>query len=191
DPHTPTIRYHHDDCPRELVCDFVAGCDGAHGVCRQSIPAGTLTEYRRNYPFGWFGILANAPPSSKELIYALHDRGFALVSTRSPSVQRLYFQCSTTDRVEDWPDDRIWPELRVRVAAADGWRLADGPIMPKSILTLRSYVVVPMQYGRLFLAGDAAHIVPPTGAKGLNLAVADVRILARALTTFYRSARTD
>jgi p-hydroxybenzoate 3-monooxygenase len=189
--HTPTIRYRHDDCTRELICDFVAGCDGSHGVCRSSIPVGALTEYRRTYPFGWFGILANAPPSSKELIYALHDRGFALVSTRSPSVQRLYFQCRTWDRVEDWSDDRVWAELRARLATTDGWRPAEGPITQKSIVALRSFVVFPMQYGRLFLAGDAAHIVPPTGAKGLNLAVADVRILARALTAYYRSGRTD
>jgi p-hydroxybenzoate 3-monooxygenase len=189
--HAPTIRYRHDECPRELVCDFVAGCDGAHGVCRPSVPVGELTEYRRTYPFGWFGILASAPPSSKELIYALHERGFALVSTRSPSVQRLYFQCSNSDRVEDWPDDRIWAELRARLATADGWRPAEGPITQKCVVALRSYVVVPMRYGRLFLAGDAAHIVPPTGAKGLNLAVADVRVLARALTAYYRSGRTD
>jgi p-hydroxybenzoate 3-monooxygenase len=187
----PTICYRQNDRAEELVCDFVAGCDGSHGVCRPSIPAGTLTEYCRTYPFGWFGILANAPPSSKELIYALHDRGFALVSTRSPSIQRLYFQCGTTDRVEDWPDDRIWAELRARLATADGWRPAEGPITQKCIVALRSYVVVPMRYGRLFLAGDAAHIVPPTGAKGLNLAVADVRVLARALAAYYRPGRTD
>jgi p-hydroxybenzoate 3-monooxygenase len=187
----PTVSYRRDDRPEGLVCDFVAGCDGSHGVCRPSIPAGVLTEYRRSYPFGWFGLLASAPPSSKELIYALHDRGFALVSTRSPSVQRLYFQCGTSDRVEDWPDGRIWAELRARLATADGWRPAEGPITQKAIVALRSCVVHPMQYGRLFLAGDAAHIVPPTGAKGLNLAVADVRILARAFTAYYRSGRTD
>jgi p-hydroxybenzoate 3-monooxygenase len=187
----PTISYRQEDRGEELVCDFVAGCDGSHGVCRPSIPTGTLTEYRRTYPFGWFGILANAPPSSKELIYAQHERGFALVSTRSPSVQRLYFQCGTSDRVEDWPDDRVWAELRARLATADGWQPAEGPITQKSIVALRSSVVFPMQYGRLFLAGDAAHIVPPTGAKGLNLAVADVRVLARALTAYYRSGRTD
>jgi p-hydroxybenzoate 3-monooxygenase len=189
--HVPTIRYRHDDGAEELVCDFVAGCDGAHGVCRPFIPAGALTEYGRTYPFGWFGILANAPPSSKELIYALHDRGFALVSTRSPSLQRMYFQCSTSDRVEDWPDDRVWGELRARLATADGWRPAEGPITQKCIVAMRSYAVEPMQYGRLFLAGDAAHIVPPTGAKGLNLAVADVRILAQGLTAYYRSGQTD
>jgi p-hydroxybenzoate 3-monooxygenase len=189
--HSPTLRYHHHDGTRELVCDFVAGCDGSHGVCRSSVPAGVLTEYCRTYPFGWFGILASAPPSSKELIYALHERGFALVSTRSPSVQRLYFQCSAADRVEDWPDDRIWAELRLRLATEDGWRLAEGPITQKGIIALRSFAVAPMRYGRLFLAGDASHIVPPTGAKGLNLAVADVRVLARALTAYYHHGRTD
>src|SRR5262245_20401408 len=187
----PTVCYRQNDRTEELACDFVAGCDGSHGVCRPSIPAGALTEYGRTYPFGWFGILANAPPSSKELTYALHDRGFALVSTRSPSIQRLYFQCGASDRVEDWPDDRIWAELRARLATADGWRPAEGPITQKGIVALRSYVVEPIQYGRLFLAGDAAHIVPPTGAKGLNLAAADVRVLARALTAYYRSGRTD
>jgi p-hydroxybenzoate 3-monooxygenase len=189
--HAPTIRYRHDDSTEELVCDFVVGCDGSHGVCRPSIPAGALTEYSRTYPFGWFGILADAPPSSQELIYALRDRGFALVSTRRPSLQRMYFQCSTSDRVEDWPDDRIWAELRARLATTNGWRLAEGSITQKCIVPMRSFVVEPMQYGRLFLAGDAAHVVPPTGAKGLNLAVADVRILARAIIAFYRSGRTD
>jgi p-hydroxybenzoate 3-monooxygenase len=187
----PAIRYRHDDHTRELACDFVAGCDGSHGVCRPSVPAGALTEYGRTYPFGWFGILANAPPSSKELIYALHERGFALVSTRSPTLQRMYFQCGTADRVEDWPDDRIWAELRARLATADGWHLDEGPITQKCIVPMRSHVVEPMRYGRLFLAGDAAHIVPPTGAKGLNQAVADVRVLARALAAHYRTGRPD
>jgi p-hydroxybenzoate 3-monooxygenase len=177
----PIVCYRQNDRANELLCDFVAGCDGSHGVCRPSILAGALTEFTRSYPFCWFGILANAPASSEELIYCLHDRGFALVSTRSPSIQRLYFQCDTSERAEDWPDDRIWAELRARLATADGWPLAEGPITQKCIVPMRSYVVEPMQYGRLFLAGDAAHIVPPTGAKGLNLAVADVRILARAM----------
>jgi p-hydroxybenzoate 3-monooxygenase len=189
--HTPTIGYYHDDCSRELVCDFVAGCDGSHGVCQPSTPAGVLTEFGRTYPFGWFGILAEARPSAKELVYCLHDRGFALVSTRSPCLQRLYFQCAATDHVANWPDDRIWAELRARLATADGWALTDGPILQKGIIAMRSCVVEPMQFGRLFLAGDAAHIVPPTGAKGLNLAAADVRVLARALAAYYKSGRAD
>jgi p-hydroxybenzoate 3-monooxygenase len=188
---TPTITFRRQDRTEELICDFVAGCDGSHGTCRSFIPTGVLTEYHRSYPCGWFGILANAPPSTKELTYTLHDRGFALVSTRSPTVQRLYFQCHSSDRIEDWPDDRIWLELRTRLATADGWQLIEGPITQKSVVALRCHAVVPMQFGRLFLAGDAAHIVPPTGAKGMNQAVADVRLLARAITAYYRSGRTD
>lgn len=191
DTSSPSIRYRHDGRIETLACDFVAGCDGSHGVCRSSVPPGVLTEYGRTYPFGWFGILTNASPSSKELIYALHDLGFALVSTRSPSVQRMYFQCDPSDSVENWSEDRIWAELRTRLATADGWRPVEGPIFQKGIVALRSYVVEPMRYGRLFLAGDATHIVPPTGAKGLNLAAADVRVLARAVTAYYQSGRTD
>jgi p-hydroxybenzoate 3-monooxygenase len=191
DTRRPTIHYRADGAARELACDFVAGCDGSHGVCRPSLPAGALTAYERTYPFGWFGILAEAPPSSKELIYAHHDRGFALVSTRSPCLQRLYFQCEPKDDIANWPDDRIWGELRARLATADGWTLTEGPIVHKGIIAMRSCVVEPMQYGRFFLAGDAAHIVPPTGAKGLNLAAADVHVLARALSAFYATGRTD
>jgi p-hydroxybenzoate 3-monooxygenase len=183
----PKVRYAKDDAPQELLCDYIAGCDGFHGVCRPSMPEAMRTEYMRSYPFGWFGILTEAPPSSHELIYALHDRGFALVSTRSPTIQRLYFQCDPHDRVEAWPDDRIWRELRLRLETLDGWVPREGPVIQKGIIAMRSFVCEPMQHGRLFLAGDAAHIVPPTGAKGLNLAVADVRVLARALVERYRS----
>jgi p-hydroxybenzoate 3-monooxygenase len=147
-------------------------------------------EFVRTYPFGWFGILAEAPPSSDELIYAYHDRGFVLISTRSPQIQRLYFQCDPNDHVDHWPDDRIWQEFHARLTMADGWKVTEGRIFQKGIVAMRSFVAEPMQYGRLFLAGDAAHIVPPTGAKGLNLAAADVRVLARAIGEFYRSGGT-
>jgi p-hydroxybenzoate 3-monooxygenase len=177
----PSLRYEIDGQPHQLACDYVAGCDGFHGVSRHTLPEATRTEYIRSYPFGWFGILTEAPPSSHELIYALHDRGFALVSTRSPTLQRMYFQCDPHDRVEAWNDDRIWSELRARLETLDGWKPKEGPITQKGIIAMRSFVCEPMQHGRLFLAGDAAHIVPPTGAKGLNLAVADVRVLAAAL----------
>jgi p-hydroxybenzoate 3-monooxygenase len=183
----PTIRYEHDGQPQEVGCDFIAGCDGFHGVCRVSMPEAMRTEYLRSYPFGWFGILTQAPPSSQELIYALHERGFALVSTRSPTLQRLYFQCDPHDRIEAWSEDRIWTELRLRLETLDGWQPKEGPVIQKGIIAMRSFVCEPMQHGRLFLAGDAAHIVPPTGAKGLNLAVADVRLLARALAARYRT----
>src|SRR5262249_14952607 len=148
-------------------------------------------DYAHAYPFGWFGILVESPRSCEELIYARHERGFALVSTRSPSLQRLYFQCDPKGRVQDWPDDRIWAELHARLADSEGWCLAEGRITHKSITPMRSLVVEPMQYGRLFLAGDAAHVVPPTGAKGLNLAAADVRLLSRALAAFFGGGRTD
>jgi len=176
---------------REIECDFIAGCDGFHGVCRPSIPESERTEYARVYPFGWFGILVEAPPSSAELIYAHHARGFALVSTRSPDIQRLYFQCDPHDSVDRWSDDRIWSEFRARLATVDGWAPREGRILQKNIVGMRSFVCEPMQHGRLFLAGDAAHIVPPTGAKGLNLAVADVWVLSRALAAFYREGRRD
>jgi len=155
-------------------------------MSRHSIPAGVLTRHERIYPFGWFGILVEAPPSSDELIYAAHDRGFALVSTRSPALQRMYLQCDPNDSVADWSDDRIWAEMRKRLETKDGWLPKEGPITQKVIVGMRSVVVEPMRHGRLFLAGDAAHVVPPTGAKGLNLAAADVRVLARALDAFYR-----
>jgi len=184
----PKIRFAQSGRSHELACDFIAGCDGYHGISRPSIPAGVLTTYERNYPFGWLGILAQAPPSSTELIYALHDQGFALLSMRSPEISRLYVQCSADDDISNWSDDRIWHELHTRLAS-DDWMLTEGPIIQKGITGMRSFVVEPMQYGRLFLTGDAAHIVPPTGAKGLNLAVADVRVLARALAHFYASGQ--
>jgi p-hydroxybenzoate 3-monooxygenase len=186
----PKIRYTHGGESAEIDCDFIAGCDGSHGICRPSVPSGALAVYDRVYPFGWLGILAEAPPSSEELIYAYHDRGFALHSMRSPHVTRLYLQCAPAENLDEWPDDRIWKELQTRLAGGKDWRLNEGPILQKGVTGMRSYVVEPMQYGRLFLAGDAAHIVPPTGAKGLNLAVADVRVLARALKRFYATAST-
>jgi p-hydroxybenzoate 3-monooxygenase len=176
---------------KALACDIVAGCDGSYGIGRRHIPEGEVrTDYFRSYPAGWFGILAKAPPSSEELIYAHHERGFALVSTRSPSVQRLYFQCEPDDQVERWSDERIWAELQARVSG-DGFRLQEGPIFQKNIVPLRSFVCEPMQHGRLFLAGDAAHAVPPTGAKGLNLAAADVHVLARAVGAWYATGSAD
>jgi p-hydroxybenzoate 3-monooxygenase len=187
DTREPKIRFHHDGELVELACDFIAGCDGFHGITRPSIPSRMRQEFTRVYPFGWFGILVEAPPSTDELIYAGHERGFALVSTRSPQIQRLYLQCDPNDDAKNWPDSRIWEELHARLETVEGWRLAEGRIFQKGIIAMRSFVVEPMRYGRLFLAGDAAHIVPPTGAKGLNLAVADVRLLSKALAAFYAS----
>jgi p-hydroxybenzoate 3-monooxygenase len=186
----PKIRYRKDGSDHELVCDFIAGCDGFHGICRPSIPAGVLTEYEREYPFGWLGILADAPPSSKELIYAYHDRGFALHSMRTPQIGRLYLQCYPDEDIDAWSDERIWQELQTRLGS-EGWKLTEGPVLQKGVTGMRSYVVEPMQYGRLFLAGDSAHIVPPTGAKGLNLAVADVQVLARALARYYATGSSS
>ena len=191
DTDSPKIRFLQDGQQEEISCDYVAGCDGSLGVCRTGIPENLRTQYTRTYPFGWFGILVQGPPSTDELIYTLHDRGFALVSTRSPEVQRLYFQCDPQDDVEVWPDERIWDELSTRLATHDGWELAGGSIFQKDIVQMRSFVCEPMQHGRLFLAGDAAHIVPPTGAKGMNLAVADIRVLAHALTEFYGSGNKE
>jgi p-hydroxybenzoate 3-monooxygenase len=187
DTREPKVRFHHDGKLVELECDFIAGCDGFHGITRPSIPSRARREFTRVYPFGWFGILVEAPPSTDELIYAHHDRGFALVSTRSPEIQRLYLQCDPDDELKNWPDSRIWDELHARLETTEGWKLAEGRIFQKGIIAMRSFVVEPMRYGRLFLAGDAAHIVPPTGAKGLNLAAADVRVLSRALAAFYKS----
>jgi p-hydroxybenzoate 3-monooxygenase len=175
----------------ELAADFVVGCDGTQGVSRGCIPANVRKRYDRVYPFGWLGILCKAPPSSHELIYALHERGFSLVSTRSPELQRMYLQCDPQEKIESWSDDRIWAELRARLATHDGWAPKEGEIISKVIVGMRSFVSQPMQHGRLFLAGDSAHVVPPTGAKGLNLAAADVRVLARALAEFYLNNRTD
>jgi p-hydroxybenzoate 3-monooxygenase len=188
----PKLRFHDQDgALRQIDCDYIAGCDGFHGVSRPSIPSRARREFSRVYPFGWFGILVEAPPATDELIYAYHERGFALVSTRSPQIQRLYLQCNPNDETAQWPDARIWEELHARLAGADGWRLTEGRIFQKGVIAMRSFVVEPMQHGRLFLAGDAAHIVPPTGAKGLNLAVADVRLLAHALGEFYTNGRGE
>jgi p-hydroxybenzoate 3-monooxygenase len=187
----PSVRYTHQGEPALLQADFVIGCDGFHGISRPCIPENPRQDFQRNYPFGWFGILVEAPPSSDELIYAQHQRGFALVSTRSPTVQRLYFQCDPKDDVNNWSDDRIWSELNTRLACEDGWALKEGKIFQKNIIGMRSFVSTPMQYGRLFLAGDAAHIVPPTGAKGLNLAVSDVRLLAHGFEQFYKKGQQD
>ena len=187
----PTIRFRANGEPNELTCDFIAGCDGFHGICRPSVPAGVLTMFDRVYPFGWLGILADVEPSCDELIYSYHERGFALLSMRSPQVSRLYLQCSPEEDLNKWPDEEIWKELTRRLATDDGWKLKEGPITQKGVTGMRSFVVEPMQCGKLFLAGDAAHIVPPTGAKGLNLAVADVRVLARAFDEFYKSGKRD
>ena len=183
----PKIRFHDGGKVEELHCDFIAGCDGFHGITRPSIPSRMRREFTRVYPFGWFGILVEAPPSTDELIYAMHERGFALVSTRSPQIQRLYLQCDPNDELRNWPDSRIWDELHARLETGEGWKLAEGRIFQKGIIAMRSFVVEPMRYGRLFLAGDAAHIVPPTGAKGLNLAAADVRVLSKALASYYKT----
>jgi p-hydroxybenzoate 3-monooxygenase len=187
----PMIRYEQDEATHEIRCDFIAGCDGFHGICRPAIPEGVLTTCEKVYPFAWLGILARTPPASDELIYANHERGFALLSMRSPEVSRLYLQVHPDENIDAWPDDRIWAELQARLKDESDWRLTEGPVLQKGITPMRSFVVEPMQYGRLFLAGDAAHIVPPTGAKGMNLAVTDVRVLARALDAFYASGRSD
>jgi p-hydroxybenzoate 3-monooxygenase len=181
----PVIRFRHGGVEHELRCDFIAGCDGFHGISRDSLPDGALTFHRREFPFAWFGVLAEAPPASDELIYCYSERGFALHSMRSPTLSRLYFQCEPAEDPDRWSDEEIWRELGARLARDDGWALNEGPILEKGVTPMRSFVAEPMQYGRLFLAGDAVHIVPPTGAKGLNLAVADVRLLAEALVRFY------
>jgi p-hydroxybenzoate 3-monooxygenase len=188
---TPLIRFRHDGADHELRCDFIAGCDGFHGICRPSIPEGSLTAYERIYPFGWLGILAEAAPSSTELVYTCHERGFALFSMRSPTITRLYLQVPPDESIDNWPDDAIWNEMLARMTTRDGWQPSVGRIVQKSVTPMRSFVAAPMRHGRLFLAGDAAHIVPPTGAKGLNLAASDVLVLARALKAFYQDHRTD
>jgi p-hydroxybenzoate 3-monooxygenase len=186
----PTVSYVHGGSEHRLHCHAVAGCDGFHGLCRPSIPAGARTEYAREHPFAWLGVLAAVAPSTEEVIYSRHERGFALHSMRSPRVSRLYLQVDPAENLDAWPDDRIWAELQTRLAA-EGWTLREGPLIERSIAPLRSFVVEPMQHGRLFLAGDSAHIVPPTGAKGMNLAIADVRILARALVALCRHGGTE
>ena len=191
DPEAGEIRFRDAAPEDELVCDYVVGADGFFGPSRRFVPEGVRREHSRAYPFGWFGILVEGPPATEELIYCLHERGFALVSTRSPEIQRLYFQCDPNDSVDNWSDGRIWSEMHARLDTEYGWTLTEGRIFQKSIVQMRSFVCEPMRHGRLFLAGDAAHIVPPTGAKGMNLAVADVRVLSEALSEFYASGRTD
>jgi p-hydroxybenzoate 3-monooxygenase len=186
----PAVRFHHDGSEHELRCDVIAGCDGFHGISRPTIPDGELRIYEREYPFAWLGILAEVAPSSEELIYCHHERGFALHSMRSPKLTRLYLQCAPDDEIEAWPDERIWEELRTRLSTDGGWELSEGPIVEKGITPMRSFVAEPLRFGRLFLAGDAAHIVPPTGAKGLNLAAADVRVLSEALGNWYANGDT-
>jgi len=187
----PRIRFRHDDGDVEMQCDVIAGCDGFHGICRPSVPVGVLSSFERSYPFAWLGILAEAAPSHEELIYAYHERGFALFSMRSPSITRLYLQVAPDEDIGQWSDDRIWQELHTRLETDDGWKLNEGRVLEKGVTGMRSYVTEPMQHGRLFLAGDSAHIVPPTGAKGMNLAVADVHVLSRALAAFFKSRRED
>lgn len=186
DAERPSVRFSHDGGDHVLECDVIAGCDGFHGICRPSIPSGVLSEFSREYPFGWLGILARVAPSNDELVYAHHERGFALLSLRSPELSRLYVQCPPDEDVTEWPDERIWEELQLRLGLT-GWTLGEGPVLDKGVTGMRSYVCEPMRFGRLFLAGDAAHIVTPTGAKGLNLALHDVRVLADALVDWYRS----
>ena len=187
----PLIRYRRNGVSEELTCDFIAGCDGFHGISRPTLfaahPAGAFTAFERVYPFGWLGILAEAAPASEELVYTWTERGFSLFSMRSPKITRLYLQCKPDEDIAEWSDDRIWSELNTRLTTRDGWKPNMGPILQKGVTGMRSFVVEPMQSGRLFLAGDAAHIVPPTGAKGLNLAAADVFVLSQALAEFYKS----
>lgn len=188
----PFVRYGGYSGELQTVqADFIVGCDGTHGVSRASIAPRALQTVEHRYPYGWLGMLCKAPPSSDELIYALGNDGFALVSTRSLQVQRMYLQCDPRDQPEDWSDDRIWSTLRARLATRDGWQPKEGVIFDKTVIGMRSSVTEPMRHGRLFLAGDAAHVVPPTGAKGLNLAMSDVRLLSRALIRFYRQHRED
>jgi p-hydroxybenzoate 3-monooxygenase len=186
----PRVCYRHDGAVHDIACDIIAGCDGFHGVCRPSIPAGRLRVFAREYPFGWLGVLAEAPPSTEENVYVSHERGFALLAMRSSTLSRLYLQCGPDEDLAAWSDDRIWAELQTR-AGRDGFALAEGRILQRGVTPMRSFVTEPMQCGRLYLAGDAAHIVPPTGAKGLNLAAADVVVLMRAIVAFYRHGTSD
>jgi len=186
----PHVRYLQGNAVQQIDCDIIAGCDGFHGVCRASVPVDMLRVFEREYPFGWLGILAETPPSTEENVYVSHERGFALLAMRSPTLSRLYLQCAPDEDLAQWSDDRIWSELQMR-AARDGFHLAEGPILQRGITPMRSFVIEPMQCGRLYLAGDAAHIVPPTGAKGLNLAAADVAVLTQAIVEFYRQGSSD
>lgn len=189
-PH-PTVRCTHAGRILEISCDFIAGCDGYHGICRKSVPSDAVQTFERLYPFGWLGVLADVPPASHELFYSNHARGFALCSMRSSSRSRYYVQCGLEDKLEDWSDGRFWDELRARLPEGVAERVVTGPSIEKSIAPLRSFVIEPMRFGQLFLVGDAAHIVPPTGAKGLNLAAADVRVLYQALVEHYRTGKTE
>ncbi|GIK78940.1 MAG: 4-hydroxybenzoate 3-monooxygenase [Pseudorhodoplanes sp.] len=186
---SPKIRFRENGETQEIACDFIAGCDGFHGISRPSFPAGTLQGFDRVYPFGWLGILSESPPPEKELIYAYHEKGFALYSMRGPNLSRLYIQCAPDENIDEWPDARIWEQLHLRLGGVR--KLVEGKIVQKGVTPMRSYVTEPMQCGRLFIAGDAAHIVPPTGAKGMNLAMADVRVLGRALESFYTSRNPE
>jgi p-hydroxybenzoate 3-monooxygenase len=189
DSSRPVIRFSHGGTSETLTCDFIAGCDGFHGISRPSIPESMMTFYERVYPFGWLGILAEAAPSSEELVYTYHERGFALFSMRSPKITRLYFQVPPDEDINRWSDDEIWDEMLKRMKTADGWKPNVGPILQKGVTPMRSFVAAPMRYNRIFLAGDSAHIVPPTGAKGLNLAASDVLVLARGIKEFYELGR--
>jgi p-hydroxybenzoate 3-monooxygenase len=189
-PH-PTVRYRRAGRTLKIACDFIAGCDGYHGICRKSVPPGGMQTFERTYPFGWLGILADVPPATHELVYSNHARGFALCSMRSLARSRYYVQCGLEEKLEDWPDARFWDELRHRLPAEVAEAVVIGPAIEKSIAPLRSFVVEPIRFGQLFLVGDAAHIVPPTGAKGLNLAAADVRVLYQALAEYYRTGRGE
>ncbi len=189
DSKKPKIKFRHDGKSQEIECDFIGGCDGFHGICRPSIPQGALQLFDREYPFGWLGILSESPPPDHELIYSYTDRGFALYTMRSPTVSRLYLQVDHDEDIDNWSDDRIWEELHRRLHGAR--KLEEGKIVQKGITPMRSFVTEPMQHGRLFLAGDSAHIVPPTGAKGMNLAFADVRVLARAIAAYYKNGATE
>ena len=188
---SPRIIFEQNGQRQELVCDFVAGCDGFHGVARQSIPADKITNFERTYPFGWLGVLSDVPPVKEELIYANHERGFALCSMRSHTRSRYYIQCARDDKVENWTDDAFWDELRRRLPTEEADSVTTGPRLEMSITPLHSFVAEPMRFGRLFLAGDAGHIVPPTGAKGLNLAASDIYYLSRAFIAYYKEKRTD
>ncbi len=191
DTDRPIVRFSQAGKSCEITCDFIGGCDGFHGVCRQSVPAADLSLFERVYPLGWVGILVDAPPVSDELIYARHEDGFALFSMRSPQLARLYVQCDPEDDIASWPDERIWEALHRRLKSGGDLQLPEGPVLEKIIAAMRGFVAEPMRHGRLFLAGDAAHIVPPTGAKGMNLAVADVRVLSRALSAYFKRGASE
>lgn len=191
DTDAPSIRYSKDGTAVEIACEFIAGCDGFHGVCRPSIPAGKLAVFERVYPFAWLGILVEAETPEQETVYAAHERGFGFFNRRSPTLTRHFLQVAPDEDAAAWPDQRIWDGLRLRLATDDGWQVTEGRVLAKNVTEMRSFVVEPMRYGRLYLAGDAAHIVPPTGAKGLNLAVADVRVLAPALARYFATGRSD